>query len=279
MPDTRIDCDCAVAAQQSRLFLYVSPLETPLDPELEQAYLSIISPSEAARNARLATSVLRQRDLQARALVRCALSLHAPPAPKDWQFSQSKLGKPSIASCHNELTHWQFNISDSENVAVVAICQDRKVGVDIELSTVADELLDSAMILSPHERTSLKKLPLPERRRRFLDHWMVKEAYLKARGLGIASMPLYAIAPNFEEPGRIRFPKLLASDQQPDADWLFMQFDMNVHGVVSVCLEGTAFPITNLALFIPLRYPPQRLNWRLLRSTCSVPASDGPAPF
>jgi 4'-phosphopantetheinyl transferase len=252
--------------RQSRLFLYVNPLETPLDSALERAYLSIISPLEGARNARFATPVLRQRDLQARALVRCALSLHAPLAPEDWVFSRSEHGKPSIAPCHGDLTRWQFNLSDSENVAVVAICQDRAVGVDIELSPVADELLDSPMILSPQERASLQKLPLAERRRRFLDHWTVKEAYLKARGLGIASIPLDTIAPNFEDPGRIRFPEL-ASDQQPDADWLFLQFDTGEYGPVSVCLEETVSPITDLALFMPLRCPPQKLNWRLLHSS------------
>jgi 4'-phosphopantetheinyl transferase len=249
-------------------------LETPLNPKLEQAYLSMISPAEAARNARLATSVLRQRDLQARALVRCSLSLHAPLAPRNWKFAPSEHGKPSVAAHHGDLTHWQFNLSDSENVAVCAICQDRAVGVDIELSPVADELLDSPMILSPHERASLKKLPLGERRRRFLDHWTIKEAYLKALGSGIASMPLDAIAPDFEEPGRIRFSELPGSDQQPDDDWLFLQFDTNAHGVVSVCLEGTDLPITDLALFVPLRGPPQRLNGRLLRSSCRV-SKDG----
>ena len=252
--------------QQSRLFLYVSPLDVPLDSALEQAYLSIISPSEAVRNARFATPALRQRDLQTRALVRCALSLHAPLAPKDWKFSQSEYGKPLIAACHGDLTHWQFNLSDSEHVAVIAICKSRAVGVDIELSPVADELLNSPLILSPHERASLKKLPLSERRRRFLDHWTVKEAYLKACGLGIASVPLGTIAPNFEEPGRIRFPEF-ASDKQADTDWLFLQLDMCKYGTVSVCLEGTVPPITDLALFMPLRCPPQRLNWRLLRSS------------
>jgi 4'-phosphopantetheinyl transferase len=113
----------------------------------------------------------------------------------------------------------------------------------------------------------LKKLPLAERPRRFLDHWTIKEAYLKARELGIASMPLGTIAPNLEEPGRIRFPEL-ASNKQLDADWLFLQFDTGGgHGTVSVCLEGTVPIIADLALFIPLRHPPQRLNWRLLRSS------------
>jgi 4'-phosphopantetheinyl transferase len=256
-----------LSAATTRLFLYVRPLETPLDSALEQAYLSILSPSEVARNARLATLALRQRDLQARSLVRCALSLHAPLAPKDWKFSQSKHGKPSIALCHGDLAQWQFNLSDSENIAVIAICQKRAVGVDVESSTVADELLDSPLILSIRERASLQKLPLAERRRRFLDHWTIKEAYLKARGLGIASMPLDTIAPDFEYPGRIRFTEL-TNNKSPDTDWLFLQFDTGQHGRVSVCLEETAPPVADLMLFVPLRRPPQRLNWRLLRSSC-----------
>jgi 4'-phosphopantetheinyl transferase len=242
------------------------PLETPLDSEIEHAYLSMISPSEAARNARFATPVLRQRDLQARALVRCALSLHAPLAPKDWKFSQSKYGKPSIAPCHDDLTHWQFNLSDSENVAVMAICQKLAIGVDIELSTVTDELLDSPLIFSPCERVSLKKLPLAERRRRFIEHWTIKEAYLKARGLGIGSVPLDTIAPSLDEPGQIRFHEA-PGDKSPDTGWLFLQFDMSEYGIVSVCLEGTVAPIINLTLFIPLRCPPRKLNLRLLRSS------------
>ena len=232
----------------------------------------MLSPSETARNARYATPALRQRDLQGRALVRCALSLHAPLAPKDWEFSQSELGKPAIASRHGDLTHWQFNLSDSENVAVMAICKNRAVGVDVELSPVADELLDSSLIFSLHERESLQKLPLTERRARFLDHWTIKEAYLKACGLGM-SVPLDTIAPNFEESGRIRFPEA-AHDQSPDTAWTFLQFDTGGYGIVSICLEGVVPPITDLALFIPLRSPPRRLNWRLLRTSNSEASTD-----
>lgn len=148
-------------------------------------------------------------------------------------------------------------------MAVIAICKGHAVGVDIELSTVADELLDSAMIFSLDERTSLRKLPLNARRHRFLDHWTMKEAYLKACGVGI-SIPLNTVALNFEEPGRVFFSKT-SGDQLPDTDWVFMQLDMGDYGKVAVCLEGVVAPITKLARFVPLRFPPQDLDFRLLR--------------
>jgi 4'-phosphopantetheinyl transferase len=173
------------------------------------------------------------------------------------------MGKPVIASCHDDLARWQFNLSGSRNMVVVAICKGRAVGVDIELSAVANELLDSPLIFSLCERASLQKLPLDERKRRFLDHWAIKEAYLKASGKGM-SIPLNSIAPDFGEPGRIRF-SAIGGDEPLHANWTFMQLDVSGHGTVSICLEGTAMPATELALFMPFNSPPRNLSFRILR--------------
>jgi 4'-phosphopantetheinyl transferase len=252
------------SSSRPRLFLYVSPFEATLEPELARAYLSLLSPPEAARNARFATPELRRRDLQARALVRCALSLHAASAPADWQFTESAYGKPMIASPHRELVQWQFNLSHSERVAVMAICKGYVVGVDVESGAATDELLNSPLIFSPLERASLRRLPLAERGRRFLEHWTIKEAYLKARGLGL-SIPPHTFALNLDEPGRISFPEN-PGGQSLEAGWVFQEFDAGEYGIVSVCIEGTAAPLTELALFAPLRSRPLKLDWRLVRS-------------
>ena len=83
----------------------------------------------------------------------------------------------------------RFNISHTDGLIACAVTIGREVGVDVEhinrhlTHDVADRFF------APREVADLQSLPDEEQQRVFFDYWTLKEAYIKARGFGLA-LPL-----------------------------------------------------------------------------------------
>jgi 4'-phosphopantetheinyl transferase len=68
---------------------------------------------------------------------------------------------------------------------LIAVADDRSVGVDIEVRRPMSDLLEVALqIATPREAKRLKQLPASQVQPSFFDLWSRKEAVLKAMGLG-----------------------------------------------------------------------------------------------
>lgn len=86
------------------------------------------------------------------------------------------------------------------------------VGLDVEpwRDDAPPELIERCF--SPTERAALAALPAPARPRRFVELWTLKEAYLKARGLGL-ELPLELISFTLDDgPPRLALDAALADD-------------------------------------------------------------------
>lgn len=131
----------------------------------------------------------RHEHLVSRALVRVCLSRHlsAPPASFRWRLGAH--GKPSLDPARELF----FNASNHRDVVVCALSRYEDLGVDVEPIARGDEILEVVgTVFSPPEREVLDTLALPERRDRAVTLWTLKEAYIKALGLGM-SAPLLAM--------------------------------------------------------------------------------------
>ena len=88
---------------------------------------------------------------------------------------------PTHANPHN----LRFNLSHSAELAVVAICRDREIGIDIEKVDHAFDVEEFAQyVFSDRESASLHINP-SEKVREFYRIWTRKEALLKAVGTGL----------------------------------------------------------------------------------------------
>lgn len=124
--------------------------------------------------------------IMARALVGHALGV--PPA--SWQWREGPHGRPEIAEPDTSL---KFNLAHSAGLVACALAHGRDVGVDVEHLTRPP--IDVKMIrryCSAKEADDIEAQGDAGWQRRFLTYWTLKEAYLKARGLGI-SVPLSEI--------------------------------------------------------------------------------------
>jgi 4'-phosphopantetheinyl transferase len=147
----------------------------------------LLSRDELARVSGFAIEPARQRFIVTRALLRLSLSRYADIAPEAWVFARGSHGKPRLDGAQAALGLC-FNVSHSAGMAAVAIASS-DVGIDVQDTTRTPPARVRERYLAPAEREGLSKLPESERAARFFEHWTLKEAYVKARGLGF-SLPL-----------------------------------------------------------------------------------------
>jgi 4'-phosphopantetheinyl transferase len=185
------------------------------------AYRALLTDDEHARMMRLVFDRDRRRFLLTRALVRTTLSRYCAIAPADWRFIANVHGRPEILDRPAGVPDLRFNLSHTEGLIACAVTIGREVGVDVE--HVGRRLTHdiAARFFAPREVADLHRLPLAEQARVFFDYWTLKEAYIKARGFGLA-LPLgdFAFTLNPPAPPRITFEPALQDD--PDT-WQFMQ--------------------------------------------------------
>ncbi len=137
----------------------------------------------------------RDRDLYTAAhlFLRRILSCYASLSPDRWQFSRNAYGKPALA---DPAYGWlQFNLSHTHGLIACAVARDRAVGVDVEgIRNLSDLPGLCRYAFAPVETADvLATLGQQAQTERFFSYWTLKEAYIKARGMGF-SLPLQQFA-------------------------------------------------------------------------------------
>lgn len=184
-------------------------------------YLPLLAPDERERMARLVFERDRHRFLLTRALVRTMLSRYAPVPPADWQFIANVHGRPEILDRPAGVPDLRFNISHTDGLIACAVTIGREVGVDVEHVNRRLTQDVAARFFAPSEVAHLQSLPEDEQERVFFDYWTLKEAYIKARGFGLA-LPLGDFAFHLPPDG---VPAISFEPSLPDdpATWQFLQ--------------------------------------------------------
>jgi 4'-phosphopantetheinyl transferase len=195
---------------------------------------AILSADERERLHRYHFDRERRRFAIARAILRLLLADYLQAAAPDIGFDYGKYGKPSLAGQENDI---RFNVSHSEEMAVIAIGRGREVGVDLEyLRPIENEEELVAANFSPREVASYRALQPPDRRAAFFAGWTRKEAYLKACGGGL-TIPLAGFTVSLA-PGE---PALLAVDHDPSevARWKMVNLAVAGEYAAALVAEGT----------------------------------------
>lgn len=151
-----------------------------------------LHPNEIQLAFRLRDPQKQRRRLAAYRFVRKTLADRLAKDPSSLKIRRDAMGKPYL-----EGHPLHFNLSHSGHLAALALCKDHPVGIDLELLSPARDL--SALVaryFSAAEQRAWEALPERAQIYGFYKCWTRKEAYLKARGLGLRkelralSMPL-----------------------------------------------------------------------------------------
>ena len=188
------------------------PLEELLDEE------------ERARASSIRSASARARFVTARAAARTVLGGVLDRDPRGLRFARrcancgaDDHGKPYLPDGRGV----DFSIAHSGGVVLVGVARGRAIGVDVErLRETTDVEALARRALSPDERHELENLEPGARRGAFFRAWTRKEAYLKARGLGVAGgLDRWTVAPD----GSV---SAVASDRGDAAGWHVESLDV-----------------------------------------------------
>jgi 4'-phosphopantetheinyl transferase len=168
----------------------------------------VLSEDERARAQRFVFEVHRRRFVAARAWLRERLGERLNRPAASLRFDYGPVGKPALAG-EDRL---RFNLSHSDRYALLAMADGLDLGVDIEcVRPLSDMDALAERVFSSAERAALAAVPVDRRVEAFFAGWTRKEAYIKARGEGIALLGAIDVALS---PGEA--PRLLRVADRPD---------------------------------------------------------------
>ena len=170
-----------LAIQAGDLHLWLIPLDRNEHELLDLRCL--LSTQECERADRFHFEHDRNRYIAGRGVLRRILARYTRRPAERLQFAYGRKGKPSLPG-----STFQFNLSHSDGLAVIAVTQGRAVGVDIEhIRVVPGWQGVMKCCFSSAEQAAILDLPEPDQQAAFLTCWTRKEAYVKATGDGLGT--------------------------------------------------------------------------------------------
>ena len=217
------------------------------DEELESIILHWLTVDEKKRYRRYYFDRQRNQFLLSRMVLRSVLSRYSRLPPSRWKFNENSHGKPTIDPSQQQCPLF-FNISHSSGRIVLAIGKLNFIGVDIERNDKSRRMLQIAnRYFSKDELEALKALPAAEQLVRFYDLWTLKEAYIKARGVGLG-IALRSFSFDFltQERLAVTFDSELVDDP---THWQFWQIDTTGSFTLSLASKSENQKITKLRAY------------------------------
>lgn len=186
-----------------------------------------LSDDEWARAGRFRFERHRRQYVVGRGALRTLLAAYLGTRPEEVTFEYGPRGKPFLAgsaasprAVAGSPQPLFFNLSNSDEMALIGFVVGREIGVDVEyLKRMPDCEQIAERFFSESERLVLRGIAAERKEEAFFNCWTRKEAYLKAVGEGLAA-PLdsfdVTLAPG--EPPRML---TLRGDAGAASRWLF----------------------------------------------------------
>lgn len=149
----------------------------------------ILSIEETSKSNSFHFSVDRNNFISSHIALRLILSTYLNQKPHLLNFFTNKYGKPFLTD-----STLKFNLSHSGEIALVAICENDEIGIDVELLSDEINYTETARnFFSKNETYYLDSVSKTNLRKEFFRIWTRKEAFIKAEGRGLA-IPLQSFS-------------------------------------------------------------------------------------
>jgi 4'-phosphopantetheinyl transferase len=151
---------------------------------------STLNSEETRRAEQYRSEPDRRRFVLSRGILRDLLGRYLDCPPESVRLSRDPRGKPVIDSTHHHESSLHFNLSHTTGMCVIGFAPSHAIGMNVEaVDPKRDWTPMARRFLHPREWEFISKLPVAERASAFYACWSCKEAYLKARGDGLARAP------------------------------------------------------------------------------------------
>lgn len=252
--------------QDEPVKLWICPNED-LPPELAHLLAEHwLDAHERERAGRFLFERDRRQYLVAHTLLRRALALEAGLAEAELVIWRSARGRPFLRPDPARLprggAQLDFNLSHAGGFNLLGVVHRHRIGVDVEhIADREDKSVDSIVnTFAAEERDWVDAAAADAaRKRRALRLWTLKEAYAKARGLGLG-LPFDAFVFTMDDERGVRGFRPPPDD--PDRSWWFLELEPVPGVLVSVAVpaDPTRRPAVHLSTGFPWnRTPTQRI--------------------
>ncbi|GAB3386918.1 4'-phosphopantetheinyl transferase family protein [Azotobacter armeniacus] len=157
-------------------------LDLELAAPVADADWIVLDQEEGVRALRFHRHEDRVRFVATRAALRRLLAARLQCTPQALHFGANPHGKPRLVGEPGGEVAMDFNVSHAGGFALIALSRRGAVGVDIERCNPDFDTVS----LEPQVLSPLEHQMGANRRPGFFERWVVKEAVLKALGLGVA---------------------------------------------------------------------------------------------
>ncbi|MBV8802172.1 MAG: 4'-phosphopantetheinyl transferase superfamily protein [Gammaproteobacteria bacterium] len=199
-------------------------------------FLTLLSPDELERIARLRFEKHRERFIITRAVLRQILSCYIKTSAEKILFSYTPQGKPYLT-----LNSIYFNTSHSHDIAVYGFSGNNEIGIDVEKIEPTFNIKVAKRFFSKEEYQYLLNAPDREKNKIFYTLWSRKEALVKTIGSGLYT-PLNAFSCLLQEKSSHVFLR------EKDKEWNFHMEDFNVHPDYHSAFAVKP-PVTNISVW------------------------------
>ncbi|HEY0677991.1 MAG TPA: 4'-phosphopantetheinyl transferase superfamily protein [Chitinophagaceae bacterium] len=203
------------------------------DPLIEtEPLFDFLSNDEKQRAEKFYFEKDRRHYIIARYQLRRLLGEYLNIQPDEIEFTYNSYGKPLFHK-----SDILFNVSHSRDKAVYAFGRVKEIGIDIELINDGIDVLPLAeRFFAEAEVQKIKNLKPEASVAAFFNCWTRKEAYIKAKGMGI-TLPLnsFIVDVSSDPVSHLQVSSLFESDLK---DYEFLSFSPYSNCIASVCVSA-----------------------------------------
>ncbi|KNE75179.1 4-phosphopantetheinyl transferase (plasmid) [Candidatus Burkholderia crenata] len=219
-----------------------------------QAFLAEMDFSERTRADGFRFQRDRMRYIVTRCAIRSVLSRYTDHPPAAWSFMADAFGRPCLVKNESAITGLTFNITHTSLMIVIALSRSDTVGVDAESRERSAPSEVAERFFAASENNALSQLTFEQAAFRFFELWTLKEAYLKAIGVGL-SVELNSIVFDFPNSYAIDYSSTSLDSCRDARQWTFSLFHLEPRHIFALCLPAISEfrPLAfSLRIFAPL---------------------------
>ena len=198
--------------------------------DLQKKCTTILSADERQRSKRFHFVKHRRQYVISHGVLRELLGRYLRCTADGIDFVVNQFGKPYL-----ENVRLKFNLSHSEDFALIAIASNLEVGVDVEAINRKVEYLDLAKrFFSQQEFREIAAYPEEHQALAFFRCWTGKEAIIKAKGEGL-SIPLDSFSVSLIGDGIQKIS--LSSEEIGSSTWALAPLEVNESYLAGLAYE------------------------------------------
>jgi 4'-phosphopantetheinyl transferase len=229
-----LDSRANIALSDDSISIWRVELEIP-ESEIEVA-AEILSSDEQKRATGFHRVSDRKHFIVARAALRLILARYLNVDPRQISFDYNAFGKPRLMDGAH-YADLRFSLAHCSGVALYAFAIGREIGVDLEFIEPDFATIGLARsVFAPEEMAALSALSKEDFVAGFYRCWTRKEAYVKAKGLGL-SLPLKSFVVSVAPPNET---SLLVADRNEIGEqtrWTLMDVNVGDSFAASLAVE------------------------------------------